>query len=411
MISKDPHDYSMELGPMGPIGEGQSLLVRVNRNCPWNRCLFCPVYKGTSFSSRSPEEIMDDINAARRTCELLESTSWHMGLYGRFSPEVVQEAVRSYPEVYGQYPEHCSVEQIMALNTLRNVTNWHYHGARRVFLQDADALAMNPAKLSVVMRYLKESFPTVDIITCYARSQTCHRRSLQDFADLKASGLTMCLVGIETGSDKLLKYMQKGVSESEHVDAGYKLAACGIEMAAFVMPGLGGRHEEFSDHITRTTEVLNTISPAEVRVRSLAIVEKSPLYERWKSGGFPAPTEEQMIDEIGYLVEQLGFDCELETLQMTNTLFSFRGSLSLHRDALIERIAWFKAMPEHERAKVLLQRCTDEGYLNFVSSWRKYDGTIERLVEEAKRSIEQASPDALAKTNKALFAIKSKGIP
>lgn len=96
---------------------------------------------------------------------------------------------------------------------------------------------------------------------------------------------------------------------------------------------------------------------------------------------------------------------------MTNTLFSFRGRLSRHRDALLEKIAWFKAMPEHERAKVLLERCTDGGYLDFVSSWGKYDGTIGRLVEEATRSIEKASPDALAKANVALFAIKSKGIP
>jgi hypothetical protein len=143
-------------------------------------------------------------------------------------------------------------------------------------------------------------------------------------------------------------------------------------------------------------------------VRSLAIIEGSPLYERWESGEFQAPTEEQMIDEIGYLVEQLGFDCEFETLQMTNPRFSFQGRLFPHREPLRKRLAWFKALPELERARVLLERCTKGGYLDFISSCGRCDDSLEHALEEARKSIEQASPDALAKTNRALFAIKSK---
>jgi hypothetical protein len=74
-------------------------------------------------------------------------------------------------------------------------------------------------------------------------------------------------------------------------------------------------------------------------------------------------------------------------------------------------VARFKALPEHERARVLLERCTEGGYLDFISSCGRYDVSIERAVADAKKSIEQASPDALAKVNMALFAIKSKGIP
>jgi len=60
MISKRPEDYAIEIGPMGPIGEGEALLLRINRNCPWNQCLFCPVYKGKRFAIREVDEVNPD---------------------------------------------------------------------------------------------------------------------------------------------------------------------------------------------------------------------------------------------------------------------------------------------------------------------------------------------------------------
>ena len=82
---------------MGPIGEGGSLLLRINRNCPWNRCLFCPVYKDRSFSQRPAEEIRLDIDAASRTWSVLDETSWSMGFGGRISGEVVRRVIRENP--------------------------------------------------------------------------------------------------------------------------------------------------------------------------------------------------------------------------------------------------------------------------------------------------------------------------
>lgn len=401
----------MEMGPMGPIGKGQSLIIRVNRNCPWNKCLFCPVYKGAPFSSRSAEDIIGDIDAVSRICELMDSTSWYIGLGGRFSPEVEHEVVRTYPEIYGKYPHDCTQEQFKAVAGLRNVAKWLYHGAKRVFFQDADALAISPSKLSNVLRYLKERFPMIETVSSYARAKTCRSRSTEELANLKESGLSLCLMGIETGSDKLLTYMKKGVKASEHIDAGQKLAASGISVAVFIIPGLGGQNNEFPDHISGTIEVLDAVQHAEVRVRSLAVIEGSPLYRRWQEGKFKAPTEDQMIDEIWSVIHGLKHDCEFETLQMTNTLFTFRGRLQAHRDALLDKINRYKALPAHERAKILLDRCTQGGYLNFIKSCGRYDEAIDHAVDEASRSIDQALPDAMERTDSALFAIKSKGIP
>jgi hypothetical protein len=101
MTTYTPHQLTMEMGPMGPIGEDASLMLRVNRNCPWNKCLFCPVYKGSTFSVRGREEIKADINAAIRIRGLLESVSFAMGLNGRIDGEVIGGLVRQNPDVYG----------------------------------------------------------------------------------------------------------------------------------------------------------------------------------------------------------------------------------------------------------------------------------------------------------------------
>ena len=412
MAAQNPQDYAMESGPMGPIGEGQALILRVNRNCPWNQCLFCPVYKDRSFSARGAGEIKRDIDAVRRSRDLLDRTSWQTGLQGLLKAELVQEAAARHPEKYGEYPFHITEAQFSALRTLHNVARWLMNGATRVFLQDANALAMKPGALAQVLLYLKESFPSVDTVTSYARSRTCARRSLEELSALKEAGLSWCFVGIESGDDAVLEDMRKGVTMADHIQGGQTLMASGIHMAAFVMPGLAGNDVDRSrKHIADTVTVLNAIQPTEVRVRSLALLEGTLLYEKWKSGTFNPATEDQMIGELRMLIEGLSFDCTFETLQMTNPLFSMKGPFSQTKAAMLDAIDWYQALPPLQRAQFLLHRFTKEGYLDFVKGWGKDDGRLYQGIEEAEKSLAQGTDDALEKASRAVFAIKSKGIP
>lgn len=290
MAVAGPQAYTIELGPIGPIGEGEALILRVNRNCPWNRCLFCRVYKGKKFSPRSIDEINGDIDAVRRVDEVLSTVSWEMGLSGRIQREVLEETVKRHPEVYGEHAEHLTTEQWYALQSLSIIANWISCGARRVFLQDANALVMKPNDLIAVLGHLKNAFRTVDTVTCYARSQTSARRSHDELSELHDAGLSWCFVGVESGCDEVLQYMQKGVTQKEHIEGGRKVMDSGIRMAAFVMPGLAGSNSDLShSHIVDTAHVLNEIRPTEVRVRSLAVLDATPLYERWQSAEFSPP--------------------------------------------------------------------------------------------------------------------------
>ncbi len=396
---------------MGPIGEAGSLMLRVNRNCPWNRCLFCPVYKGRRFFPRTAREILSDIDAASRAWSLLDEVSWSMGLGGSVTHGVIRDVMLSRPDLYGAEGDTRSPGQVLAVNTLYNVADWVRHGARRVFLQDADALAMKPASLAGVLVYLKKRFPTIEHVSAYARSKTCAQRTEEDLAAFRENGLTHCLVGIESGSDAVLDFMRKGVVSAGHVAAVARLRGAGIHVAAFVMPGLGGKNPELADHMPRTVEVLNACRPHEVRVRSLAVIEGSPLHGLMEAGGFIPPGEAQMIDEIGELICGLDFACEFETLQMTNTLFTFRGPLQRYRQDLLVALGRFRGLSLHERAEVLLRRITQGGYLDFVVSQGRLDEQTGKALREAGRAVEQGSPDAMDKTDRALRLVKSKGIP
>jgi hypothetical protein len=397
---------------MGPIGEGQALILRVNRNCPWNQCLFCPVYKSKTFSTRAVAEIKRDIDAITRTRDLLDRTSRHMGLQGLLRAEVVLETVKRHPEIYGQYPLHVSEAQLPALTGLHNVARWLMNGATRVFLQDANALAMKPGRLAEALLGLKESFPSVHTVTCYARSRTCARRSLEELCALKEAGLSWCFVGIESGDDDTLENMRKGAAMAEHIQGGQTLMASGIHMAAFVMPGLAGSNINRSrKHIADTVTVLNAIQPTEVRVRSLAVLEETPLYAKWKSGAFEPAGEDQVIEELRMLVEGLSFDCTFETLQMTNPLFSMKGPFFQTKGAMLDAMDWYQALPPVQRAEFLLHRFTKEGYLDFVKTWGKDDARLYQEIEEAETSLAREADDALEKAGRAIFTIKSKGVP
>jgi hypothetical protein len=182
-------------------------------------------------------------------------------------------------------------------------------------------------------------------------------------------------------------------------------------MAAFVMPGLGGGNREKSRrHIADTLDVLHEVRPTEIRVRSLAVLERAPLHGKWEAGEFLPPSEDQMVEELRELLEGIDFDCTFETLQMTN-LFTFKGPFPARKKTFLDAISEYQSLAPLERARYLLNRYVRGGYLEFVHSWDRPDPTLQKKIEEAEKSLEGESPEALERVERVLWAIKSKGIP
>jgi radical SAM superfamily enzyme YgiQ (UPF0313 family) len=72
MKSIEPYS-GFEQGPIRPPSEADSLLIRVSRNCPWNGCTFCGLYKDTTFSLRPVDHVLRDIDTVRFYVEAIEA--------------------------------------------------------------------------------------------------------------------------------------------------------------------------------------------------------------------------------------------------------------------------------------------------------------------------------------------------
>jgi radical SAM superfamily enzyme YgiQ (UPF0313 family) len=90
--SKENDYQGFEQGPIRPPSEADSLLIRVTRNCPWNRCRFCPVYKGRRFSLRALAHVLEDIDRVHRYVTAIRET---VAETGHLSPRDVQQHRRS----------------------------------------------------------------------------------------------------------------------------------------------------------------------------------------------------------------------------------------------------------------------------------------------------------------------------
>lgn len=401
-------DYSFDIGPMGAIGEQGSLLLRINRNCPWNRCLFCPLYKGSKFEYRTAGEIIHDINVVKFLADELTAVSFELGFNGQVNREVATAFVWKNPVIF-QPGLADDLTLDLRYASLNNAYNWLFSGRRHVFLQDADALIMRTDELMAVLKHLKNTFPGIERVTSYARSKSCIHKSGEQLKKIHEAGLSRVLVGIESGYDPVLEFMHKGVNAREHIEAGRKISESGLGFIAFVMPGLGGKRWT-EGHTRETTRVLNEIRPQLVRLRSLAIQETSPLYELWKSGDFEPLTDDGMVEEIRRLIEGLDFSCDIETGQLTNILFELRGRLPEHKAHLLHLIQRYQTMPPEQRLKFRFERYL-KNYLPYLEQVGKLDASLISLVEEAARCAAKSPDEAEPVVEQAIMAIKQRGIP
>ncbi|RLA85411.1 MAG: radical SAM protein [Deltaproteobacteria bacterium] len=364
-------DIRFEIGPIRPPSEAYSLLLRITRNCPWNKCLFCHIYKGRRFERRSVKEVKEDIDNAYRIAQQLRELSWRLGAGGEISREVLHY-------VFGHPYNEC----------FRMIALWLHLGGRTVFLQDANSLVLKAQDLAEILTHLKERFPQVERITSYARSRTIARtKTVEDLKLLREAGLTRLHLGLETGWDPLLDYMRKGVTASQHIEAGRKIMEAGIELSEYVMPGLGGRRW-WREHALKTAEVLNQISPHFIRLRTLMVLPQMPLWERIREGEFELESEEEVVREIRLFVESLEAESYLVSDHILNLLGELEGKIPEEKPKLLGIIDRFLSLSPDEK-------------LNFCLGRRA--GVYERLddmedlvrfnqVEELKRKLEREYP-------------------
>ncbi|RLC22724.1 MAG: radical SAM protein [Deltaproteobacteria bacterium] len=324
---------SFEQGPIRPPNEARSLLLRVTRNCPWNQCLFCPVYKNRKFSLRTVSEIKKDIQTARDIADDIKALSWKLGHSGRVTDPVVSRIFGSsaYSDSY------------------RSVAAWMYYGTGACFLQDADNMVMKTGDLVAVLKFLRDLFPEITRVTTYARSRTIVRKSVESLTEIREAGLDRIHIGLESGSEAVLKFMKKGVSPAQHIEAGRKVVAAGMELSEYVMPGLGGQ-EMWREHAVETARVLNAINPHFIRLRSLRVPDRVPLYQKLVEGSFTMQTDDMVAKEIQTFIRSLeGITSTVTSDHIMNLLEEVSGKLPDDKEAMLETIRKYLELSETDR--------------------------------------------------------------
>jgi radical SAM superfamily enzyme YgiQ (UPF0313 family) len=312
------------IGPIRPPSEAHSLLIRVTENCPWNRCEFCSVYKGQKFRVRPVEEVKADIIAARGLAD-----------------EVSELAERAG---YG-------IRNVARLNGILWLED---DGVRSAFLQDSDSLVVKTEQLAEIIEFLCETFPALDRVCSYVRGKTLSRKKPEELHRLREAGLSRLHVGLETGDDELLAYVNKGATAEEMVQGGKKAVEAGFEVSEYVMPGLGGR-ERWQQHAQDSARVLNEINPRFIRLRSFRPVPRTPMYEKALQEEYHVQSVVGILEEIRAFVEGLEVTSELITsdFAINSYMGEIDGRLPEDKERLLDSIdgmiAFWRTTGEPER--------------------------------------------------------------
>jgi radical SAM superfamily enzyme len=337
-----------EQGVIRPPSEAQSLLVRVTRNCPWNKCLFCPAYKGVKFSRRSVAEVKADIDAMAET-------------YGKQSTLI-----------------------------------------ETAFLQDADSLILKTDQIIEILRYMRDKFPGLERITTYARATTLKRKSVEELIQLKEAGLTRIHAGLESGSEKVLKMIKKGITPEDILEGGKKVMASGISLSEYIMPGVGGR-ELSEEHARETARLLNKVKPDFIRVRTFALHPRSPMMKMVDASTFLPMTDEEIVFEIRLLVSCLD---EIHSYlscgdYSPNLLMGVNGYLDQEKTAMLTELDKFLSLtPEQKKAYILIRRTHSMNYRVDII----FDETVMEKVRPEIEKLEKAGPDGFTRYIEKLMA-------
>ena len=272
-------EESYDFPPFRPPSEANSLLLRVTRGCPWNRCAFCPMYKHIKFEKRQVQAVKRDIDTAK------EFTGGNV---------------------------------------------------ETVFIADSDSLVIKTDEICQILSHLHATFPSLTRVTSYARAQTLKRKSVEGLRKIRSAGLTRLHIGLETGSAQLLDRINKGAGPETMIRGCAKAREAGFEVSLYVLVGIGGE-SGWQEHAVETAKVLNQINPDFIRVRTLTPQPGTPVFQWWNEGSFEMPSPETILKEQKTLIEGLSVTSEYLSDHVSNYA-PINGSLPAEKAEMISMI-------------------------------------------------------------------------
>ncbi|MGN0417837.1 radical SAM protein [Anaerostipes faecalis] len=231
-----------------PPSEAYSLILQVTIGCSQNQCMFCNMYKEKIFRIRKIEEVLEDLAVARVT----------------------------------------------------------YHQVNKIFLADGDALICKTDYLKTILEYIQINFPECHQVTSYASPKSVLLKNTEELKLLRQSGLSMVYLGLESGNTDVLKFMKKGVSSEEMIEASKRIHDASISLSVTAISGLGGRYL-WREHAEDTGKVLSMMKPEYVGLLTLMIEEDMPLFNEIEKGKFHLMSPYDILIETKKMLQNM--DC------------------------------------------------------------------------------------------------------
>ncbi|MDR2457965.1 MAG: B12-binding domain-containing radical SAM protein [Clostridiales Family XIII bacterium] len=283
-----------------PPSEAYSLILQVTVGCAHNECTFCSMYKDKKFYFKKEDQIFSDIEEAAK-------------IYSR---------------------------------------------SERIFLADGDALVLSNNKLIKILDKINSSFPFIERITTYASPQDILNKTDDELKELNNKGIYMFYIGAESGDDKVLKEVHKGVRSSEIISAIKKAEKNNIKTSITFISGLAGKDEKSSfDHAINSAKLLIEAEPTYASFLTLMVEPLAPIYKDIESGKF------KLLSPIGVIKEMIKFlenampkkSCIFRSNHASNYL-SLKGNLPEDNEKMINQLKAGLRNPEllkEERFRLL----------------------------------------------------------
>jgi radical SAM superfamily enzyme YgiQ (UPF0313 family) len=279
-----------------PPSEADSMIFQVTLGCSFNKCSFCNMYRTKEYSERPWEEIKAEIDVA----------------------------AKFYPDTH------------------------------RVFLADGDAINLPNGMLVQILKYLYSKFPALERVSCYAMPMNILQKKDGELKELRTAGLRMLYIGIESGSNIVLRKVTKGATYQTIVQACQKAKSHGFILSCMVILGLGGKTYT-KEHIADTARVLSETAPDYVGALTLYLEDEVREEFMTKFGEPFVPLEDgEVLDELERLVS--GFDPKTPVVFRANhasNVYSIKGTMPDDRDRVLSLVKSLKSHPEMLKPKFL----------------------------------------------------------
>ena len=171
---------------------------------------------------------------------------------------------------------------------------------KRVFIADGDAICLSNDKLIDLCDFFAKNMENLERITAYATAKDILRKTDEELRELREHGIEMVYVGYESGSDEILKDVNKNSTAEEYILATKKAKAAGIKVSATIIAGLGGM-DKMELNAVETAKVVTGAKPDYISYLTLDLFPDTPLYERYKSGEFKRLSPLDILQELSLI--------------------------------------------------------------------------------------------------------------